>query len=70
MNRAVGLTTDPGLLPFTVPEVQRLLWRLVWEERSSVDDILAWSGWRRRHQARARQSHWRRHLQYMSEVRL
>src|SRR3954449_7568218 len=48
------------LLPLTVPEVRRLLWRLVWARPPDPGRILAWSNWRRRHQQRARRSHWTR----------
>ena len=37
----------------TVPEVRRLLKRLVWTESQPPDFILYWSWWRRRHQAQA-----------------
>lgn len=33
-----------------------------WAEPSSVDPILAWSRWRRRHQARAKRCHYQRRL--------
>jgi hypothetical protein len=45
------------LLPLTVPEVRRLIWRLVWARPPDPGRILAWSDWRRRHQQRARRSH-------------
>jgi hypothetical protein len=45
------------LLPLTVPEVRRLLFALVWQPPASLDRVLQWSGWRRRHQARAKQAH-------------
>jgi hypothetical protein len=48
------------LLPLTVPEVRRLVWRLVWARAPDPDAVLAWSRWRRRHQQRARCCHWRR----------
>ncbi len=48
------------LLPLTVPEVRRLIWRLVWAKPPDPGRILAWSDWRRRHQQRARRSHWTR----------
>ena len=48
------------LLPLTVPEVRRLLWRLVWPHRQDTEAILAWSRWRRRHQQGARRCHWQR----------
>ncbi len=50
------------LIPLTVPEVRRLLWRLVWSAVPPPDFVLAWSRWRRRHQAQARRSHYRRRL--------
>ena len=49
-----------GLLPLTVPEVRRLLWHLVWERPPSVEAVEHWSAWRRRHQQRARECHWRK----------
>jgi hypothetical protein len=50
----------------TVPEVRRLLWRLVWAAVPPVSHTLHWSTWRRRHQARAKRCHYRRraHLSY------
>ncbi|MGZ6364291.1 MAG: hypothetical protein ACXWP0_21650 [Ktedonobacterales bacterium] len=45
------------LLPLTVPEVRRLLFALVWQPPPSAAHVLYWSGWRRRHQARAKQAH-------------
>jgi hypothetical protein len=46
------------LLPLTVPEVRRLLWHLVSEHPPGHAAVLRWSIWRRRHQRRARRSHW------------
>jgi hypothetical protein len=37
-----------------------LLYRLVWKVLYPVEHILAWSVWRRRHQARAKACHYRR----------
>jgi hypothetical protein len=48
------------LLPLTVPEVRRLLWRLVWQALPAREEVLRWSRWRRRHQARAKQAHIKR----------
>ena len=48
---------DEELIPMTVPEVRRLLTRLVWTKNKLPDFILSWSRWRRRHQALARQCH-------------
>ncbi len=44
----------------TVPEVQRLLWKLVWQVPLQAERVLAWSQWRRRHQARAKRAHIKR----------
>jgi hypothetical protein len=41
-----------GLLPLTVPEARRLLVALVWTTPVQPGLVLAWSRWRRRHQAR------------------
>jgi len=48
------------LIPLTVPEVRRLLCRLVWTRPRAREHVLAWSTWRRRHQRRAEISHYRR----------
>jgi SRSO17 transposase len=55
-----GLTGGLGLLPLTVPEVRRLLVALVWTAPVEPGLVLAWSRWRRRHQARARRAHYQR----------
>jgi SRSO17 transposase len=49
-----------GLIPLTCSELQRLLIRLVLEPARRPGDPEAWSRWRRRHQYRARISHYRR----------
>src|SRR5215470_10019393 len=51
-----------ALIPLTIPEVRHLLVRLLWEHARPVEQVVAWSSWRRRHQARARRSHYRRRL--------
>jgi hypothetical protein len=48
------------LIPLTVPEVRRLLWGVVWRAFPSVEHVLAWSTWRRHHQAVAKRCHYRR----------
>ena len=53
---------DEELIPLTVPEVRRLLTRLVWPQTPPPDFVLYWSWWRRRHQARAKQCHYKRRL--------
>ena len=55
-----SLDLAADLLPLTVPEIRRLLWRLVWARAPEPLQVLAWSRWRRRHQQRARRCHWRR----------
>ena len=63
--------TAEDLIPLTVPEVRKLLCRLVWAVEHLSDPVLKWSRWRRRHQARAMRSHYRRRLQLLtSQVRL
>ena len=57
---------DASLIPFTVPEVRRLLCRLVWQASGSPELSLAWSHWRRRHQAKARLCHYQRRLQNLN----
>jgi hypothetical protein len=49
----------PNLIPLTVAEIRRLLYHLVWKVLQPVEFILAWSVWRRRHQARAKVCHYR-----------
>jgi hypothetical protein len=45
-----------------VPEVRRLLLKLAWGQLSEAERALAWSAWRREHQATARRCHWKRRL--------
>jgi hypothetical protein len=63
------LVTAAGvLLALTVPEIRRLLVRLVPAPPPEPGRVLAWSQWRRRHQARARRAHYqRRHRQVRLE---
>src|SRR5664279_2125414 len=42
----------------TLPEIRRLLARLIWHRTPDVDSVLSWSRWRRRHQAGARRCHY------------
>lgn len=48
------------MIALTVPEVRNLLVRLVWAHVRKAEDVLAWSDWRRKHQHRARTSHYKR----------
>jgi hypothetical protein len=47
----------PSPIPLTVPEVRRLLGRLLFPLSRSAMAVLAWSWWRRCQQGRARASH-------------
>jgi hypothetical protein len=55
-KRAAELARE--LLPVTVPEVHRLVYQLIWQPPPQPERILRWSGWRRRHQQRAKRSHY------------
>ncbi len=52
--------TPEDLIPLTCNEIQRLFITLVVEPVHDVVHRLAWSDWRRRHQARSRTSHYQR----------
>lgn len=47
------------MIPLTVPEIRHLLVRLYLREQADPTEVLAWSDWRRKHQARARRYHFR-----------
>ena len=57
---------DASLILFTVPEVRRLLCRLIWWPSGSPELSLAWSRWSRRHHARARRCHYQRRLHLLN----
>ena len=44
----------------SVPEVRKLLLRVVWATVPDAEKALAWSAWRRIHQHRARRYHYRK----------
>jgi hypothetical protein len=48
------------LVPLSVPEVRRLLLWLVWGRLRPAERVLAWSEWRRAHQAKARACHYKK----------
>ena len=54
--------TPTGLITLTVNEFRRLFDALLLATNHTLTTLLAWSRWRRRHQYRARQSHYRRRL--------
>ena len=66
---AISAALQLDLLPHTVPELRRLLWRLVWARPPDPEHVLAWSQWRRRHQQRARRCDWKRRAP-RDEIRL
>jgi hypothetical protein len=49
-----------GLIDATVAEFRRLFDALLLAAHHTLDTLLAWSTWRRRHQAIARDYHYRR----------
>jgi len=51
---------DEKLIPLTVNEIRRLFAKLVAATTHTITHWLAWSRWRRLHQARAKTSHYRR----------
>jgi SRSO17 transposase len=52
--------TPAGLIALTVNEFRRLFDALLLAAKHTITTLLAWSRWRRRHQYRARLSHYRR----------
>jgi hypothetical protein len=52
--------TPVGLIALTVNEFRRLFDALLLVTNRTITSLLAWSRWRRRHQYRATQSHYRR----------
>jgi hypothetical protein len=56
------LAKHSELIPCTLPEVRRLVYRLVVRILAPPEAVLHWSRWRRRHQARAQYSHYKRRL--------
>ena len=53
---------EVDLCPLSVPEARHLLAGLLFPPPSSAFLVLAWSGWRRRHQQQARFFHTRHRL--------
>ena len=51
--------TPTGLIPLTVNEFRRLFDAVLLVTHRTLTSLLAWSRWRRRHQYRARLSHYR-----------
>src|ERR1700691_4754731 len=58
-TEAGSLKKSATLIPLTEPEVRRLLIQIVWPRLHLTERVLAWSRWRRTHQAHARACHYR-----------
>src|SRR5665648_1012863 len=58
--RSTDTAGDDGLIALTLPEIRHLITRLIWATIPEAGHTLHRSTWRRRHQHRARQSHYRR----------
>jgi len=54
----------------SVPEIRRLLAALLWRLAGDPPAVLAWSTWRRCHQARARRCHYQRRHARTEKLRL
>lgn len=48
------------MIRLSVPEVRKLLLKLVWDRLAPAEQTLAWSYWRRAHQHRARRCHYQK----------
>jgi len=48
------------MIAFTLPEIRRLLIKLVLRVTTTAEHVWAWSAWRRRRQHHARLSHYKR----------
>ena len=60
----------PGQIPLTRPEIARLFTALTAQPHRSPQHLLHWSEWRRRHQHRAKTSHYQRRQAIYNEVLL
>jgi SRSO17 transposase len=60
-------TGDRTLIPLTFNEIRRLITRTITNTAHTIGHRLHWSNWRRRHQARAKTSHYRRRGQLIHQ---
>jgi SRSO17 transposase len=58
--RAQPQPADQQLIPLSVNEIRRLFAKMIANALHTITHWLAWSRWRRLHQARAKTSHYRR----------
>ena len=56
------------LLPLTIPEVRHVLWQIMWPHAPPLCFVLAWSSFRRRHQARAKRAHVKRRCAQLARI--
>ena len=54
-----------GMIPFTLNEIRRLFDALTTAPATTAEHVLHWSDWRRKHQAIARESHYRRRSEHL-----
>ena len=54
-----------GMIPFTLNEIRRLFDALTTAPATTAEHVLHWSDWRRKHQAVARESHYRRRSEHL-----
>jgi len=57
-----------SLIPLTLPEVRRLLARLLWPVATPPPQWLEWSTWRRKHQAVAQKCHYKTRKRFGEEA--
>jgi hypothetical protein len=54
-----------GMIPFTLNEIRRLFDALTTAPPTTAEHVLNWSTWRRKHQAIARECHYRRRSEHL-----
>ncbi|MBD2786311.1 hypothetical protein ID858_10475 [Xenorhabdus sp. DI] len=59
-----------GLIALSVAELRKLLSKLMEKAGETVEQVLYWSSWRRRHQYYAQQCHYRHRDNFMITERL
>jgi hypothetical protein len=58
------------MIGYTLPEIRRLLTKLVLAAPHAAEHVWNWSTWRRRRQHQARACHYRRRGHFLAEVPL
>jgi hypothetical protein len=62
--------SQAAILALTIPEIRQLLHALLWILNPSIQHVLAWSPWRRKHQVRAKLAHIRRQQRFFAKMAL